>query len=83
MHYADSHIHEKSKQAIKEFDFQTMEDVVTRLRIVNDELNKVNGDVRRLSLSKIAEEARERRSGKRSRSRPAQQARARAGAGPS
>lgn len=58
MHYADSHIHEKSKQAIKEFDFQTMEDVVTRLRIVNDELNKVNGDVRRLSLSKIAEEER-------------------------
>ena len=59
MHYADSYIYSKSQQAIKEFDFKTMEKVIAKLNTVNNELNKFDGNPKKLSQSKKAEKSRE------------------------
>jgi len=59
MHHADSVITAMSVKALTEFDFLQMEKAISYLSDINEELNRLNGDLSLLTQSAKAETARE------------------------
>ena len=59
MHHSGSVITEMSAKALGEFDFESMESVVSQLKAINSELNSHAGDPGKLQQSSVAHSARD------------------------